>query len=102
MSLAKNVLTIGFDEEFAAHIPLVDNSRNHALIQTKLAELGHPHVLVKFIKAEAPPKWKNAPPADSCARARSSSGQNGGVRSSQTENRTRLFRQGRFQKRSLD
>jgi DNA polymerase III subunit gamma/tau len=61
VSLAKNVLTIGFDEEFAAHIPLVDNSKNHTLIQTKLAELGHPKVMVKFIQAEAPPKYKNAP-----------------------------------------
>jgi hypothetical protein len=56
-------LTIGFDEEFAAHIPLVDNSRNHALIQTKLSELGHPRVQVKFIQAETPPKWKNRPAA---------------------------------------
>jgi len=63
VSLARNVLTIGFDEEFEAHIPLVDNSKNHALIQTKLAELGHPHVQVKFIKAEAPAQWKNAPAA---------------------------------------
>jgi len=63
VSLAKNVLTIGFDEEFAAHIPLVDNSKNHALIQTKLAELGHPQVHVKFIQAEAPPKWKKTPGA---------------------------------------
>jgi DNA polymerase-3 subunit gamma/tau len=63
VSLAKNVLTIGFDEEFAAHIPLVDNSKNHTLIQTKLAELGHPQVHVKFIQAEAPPKWKKTPAA---------------------------------------
>jgi DNA polymerase-3 subunit gamma/tau len=63
VSLAKNVLTIGFDEEFAAHIPLVDNSKNHTLIQTKLAELGHPQVHVKFIQAEAPPQWKKTPAA---------------------------------------
>jgi DNA polymerase-3 subunit gamma/tau len=63
VSLAKNVLTIGFDEEFAAHISLVDNARNHTLIQTKLAELGHPQVHVKFIQAEAPPKWKKTPDA---------------------------------------
>jgi hypothetical protein len=69
VSLAKNVLTIGFDEEFAAHIPLVDNSKNHALIQTKLAELGHPHIQVKFIQAEAPPQWKNPPPAPPAAPA---------------------------------
>jgi DNA polymerase-3 subunit gamma/tau len=61
VSLTRNVLTIGFDPEFAAHIPLVDNSRNHTLIQTKLAELGHPQVQVKFIQAEAPPQWKNNP-----------------------------------------
>ena len=59
VSLAKNVLTIGFDPEFAAHIPLVDNAKNHALIQTKLAELGHPHVQVKFIQADAPPNRKS-------------------------------------------
>jgi DNA polymerase-3 subunit gamma/tau len=58
VSLVKNVLTIGFDEEFAAHIPLIDNSRNHTLIQTKLAELGYPQVQVKFIQAEAPPQRK--------------------------------------------
>jgi hypothetical protein len=63
VSLAKNVLTIGFDPEFAAHLALVDNSRNHTLIQTKLAELGHPRVQVKFIQAEAPPKPKSAPAA---------------------------------------
>jgi DNA polymerase-3 subunit gamma/tau len=63
VSLAKNVLTIGFDEEFAAHISLVDNSKNHTLIQTKLAELGHPKVQVKFIQAEAPPSRKIAPAA---------------------------------------
>jgi len=54
VSFAKNVLTIGFDPEFADHIALVDNSRNHTLVQTKLSELGHPNCQVKFIKAEAP------------------------------------------------
>src|SRR5690606_2354800 len=54
VSFVKNVFTIGFDPEFADHIALVDNSRNHALVQTKLAELGHPNSQVKFIKAEAP------------------------------------------------
>ena len=54
VSLAKNLLTIGFDPEFAEHIALVDNSKNHALLQTKLKELGHPQVQVKFVKASAP------------------------------------------------
>ena len=54
VSFAKNIFTIGFDPEFADHLALVDNARNHALLQTKLAELGHPHTQFKFIKAEAP------------------------------------------------
>jgi hypothetical protein len=49
--LAANVLTIGFDPEFAEHKSLVDNSRNRELLQTKLTELGHPHVQVKFVEA---------------------------------------------------
>jgi len=60
VSLTRNLLTIGFDPEFATHLPLVDNSRNHALIQTKLAEMGHPQVQVKFIQADAPPQWKTS------------------------------------------
>jgi hypothetical protein len=32
----------------------VDNSRNHTLLQTKLSELGHANVQLKFIKAETP------------------------------------------------
>ena len=55
VSFAKNVFTIGFDPEFEDHIGLVDNARNHALLQTKLAELGHANTQFKLIKAEAPP-----------------------------------------------
>jgi len=61
VSLAKNLLTIGFDPEFADHLSLVDNSRNHALVQTKLAELGLPGVQVKFVKADAPRLTAPAP-----------------------------------------
>jgi DNA polymerase-3 subunit gamma/tau len=63
VSFVKNVLTIGFDPEFADHLTLVHNAKNHSLVQTKLAELGYPHAQVKFIKAEAPPREKAAPPA---------------------------------------
>jgi DNA polymerase-3 subunit gamma/tau len=63
VSFVKNVLTVGFDPEFADHLPLVDNAKNHSLVQTKLAELGHPHAQVKFIRAEAPPREKIAAPA---------------------------------------
>jgi DNA polymerase-3 subunit gamma/tau len=54
VSFEKNVFIIGFDPEFADHIPLVDNARNHTLLQTKLSELGQPNAQFKFIKAEAP------------------------------------------------
>jgi len=57
VSLAGGVFTIGFDPEFEDHIGLVDNSKNHTLLQTKLHELGHPNVQVKFIKADAPADW---------------------------------------------
>jgi DNA polymerase-3 subunit gamma/tau len=56
VSLAKTLLTIGFDPEFAEHIAFVDNSKNHTLLQTKLAELGYPNMQVKFVQASAPPK----------------------------------------------
>ena len=54
VSFTNQVLTIGFDPEFEDHISLVDNARNHALLQTKLAELGHPNAKFKFVKAAAP------------------------------------------------
>ena len=54
VSFVKNVLVIGFDPEFEDHLGLVDNARNHTLLQTKLAELGHTNCQIKFIKAEAP------------------------------------------------
>jgi DNA polymerase-3 subunit gamma/tau len=54
VSFVKRVLTIGFAPEFAEHIGLVDNSKNHTLLQTKLAEMGHPGCQFKFIKSERP------------------------------------------------
>src|ERR1700722_12432248 len=65
ISFEKNILVIGFDPEFADHLGLVDNARNHALLQTKLAELGHANCQIKFIKAEASvgEKIKPAAPA---------------------------------------
>lgn len=50
----KNVLTIGFDPEFEDQMGLADNSKTHDLLQTKLAELGHPGTMVKFVIADAP------------------------------------------------
>jgi len=57
VSFEKNVFVIGFDPEFAERIGLVDNSRNHTLLSTKLAELGRPNAMIKFIEAEAPTDW---------------------------------------------
>ena len=54
VSFAKNLFTIGFAPEFEDHLSLVDNSRNHTLLQTKLSELGHPNTQFKFIKADNP------------------------------------------------
>jgi DNA polymerase-3 subunit gamma/tau len=54
VSFVKGLFTIGFDPEFEDHLALVDNARNHTLLQTKLAELGHANAQIKFIKAEAP------------------------------------------------
>ena len=63
VSFQKDVLTIGFDPEFEDHISLVDNARNHTLLQTKLLDLGRPNAQIKFIKAPAPEKSAAAPPA---------------------------------------
>jgi DNA polymerase-3 subunit gamma/tau len=54
VSFDKNTLVIGFDPEFADHLGLIDNPRNHTLLQTKLAEIGHPNSQIKFINAERP------------------------------------------------
>ena len=65
VSFAKEVFTIGFDPEFEDHLGLVDNARNHTLLQTKLLELGHPNAQIKFVKAEAParsPRQSEATP----------------------------------------
>ena len=58
VSFEKNIFVIGFDPEFEDYLGLVDNSRNHTLLATKLAELGHHGAMIKFIKAEAPVGWE--------------------------------------------
>jgi hypothetical protein len=57
VSFEKGVFIVGFDPEFEDHLGLVDNARNHALLAAKLAELGHPKAMIKFIKDEAPVGW---------------------------------------------
>jgi len=63
VSFEKNVFIIGYDPEFEDHLGLVDNARNHTLLATKLAELGHANAMIKFIKAEAPANWDRKPVA---------------------------------------
>ena len=58
VSHEKNVLVIGYDPEFQDQLGLVDNSRNHALLSTKLAEFGHPHAVIKFVVADPPVGWQ--------------------------------------------
>jgi hypothetical protein len=68
LSLSNNVLTVGFDSEFADQMLLVDNTTNHELFQSKLAELGHPRVRVKFVKADiSAPRTAPAPPEPTVA-----------------------------------
>jgi len=58
VSFDKGVFVIGFDPEFEDYLGLVDNSRNHTLLATKLSELGHHNAMIKFVKAEAPAGWE--------------------------------------------
>ncbi len=68
VSLLKNVFTIGFDPEFEDRVQLVNNQRTHALLQTKLQELGHANVQIKFIVAESPnPPLAPAPASETAA-----------------------------------
>ena len=63
VSFEKGVLTIGFDPEFEDQLGLVDNGRNHTLLQTKLAELGHANSQIKFVKVETSATQKPQPAA---------------------------------------
>jgi DNA polymerase-3 subunit gamma/tau len=70
VSFEKNTLVIGFDPEFADHLALIDNPRNHTLLQTKLTEIGHPNAQIKFIKAELPAdRVRVIPPVPAAASA---------------------------------
>ena len=57
VSFDGHVLVIGFDPEFDDKRSLLDNSRAHELLQTKLRELGHHRTQIKIIKADAPAGW---------------------------------------------
>jgi DNA polymerase-3 subunit gamma/tau len=61
VSFERGLLVIGFSQEFEDYRGLVDNARNHTLLQTKLAELGHPNAQIKFILHEAGALRANSP-----------------------------------------
>src|SRR5204863_8895475 len=61
IGLANDLLTVGFDPEFADQLQLVDNAKTHTLLQTKLQELDRPGVQVKFIQANRPAGGSAAP-----------------------------------------
>jgi DNA polymerase-3 subunit gamma/tau len=67
VSFSKNLFIIGFDPEFEDHIALVDNAKNHAILQTKLSELGHPNAQIKFVKAENPRRLGGPAPTESAS-----------------------------------
>jgi DNA polymerase III subunit gamma/tau len=62
VSWKAQTFTVGFDPEFADHLEFVDNPKNRALLQSKLAELGCGEVQVRFVKADAPPRPPSATP----------------------------------------
>ena len=45
---------IGFDPEFKDHMGLVDNAKNRTILETKIREMGHRDMSVRFVQAEAP------------------------------------------------
>ena len=65
LSFEKNILTIGFDPEFADQMELVNNTKTHTLLQTKLQELGHANAQIRFLKSEQalPRATPPSPPA---------------------------------------
>jgi len=68
LALAKNVLTIGYDPG-VTDVSVVDNSTNHSVLQTKLAELGFPGCQVKFVVSETtlPTRPEPAPVSQAAA-----------------------------------
>ena len=54
VSLTARLFTIGVDPEHEEHLGLVDTSKNHELITTKMKEFGFPGLQIKFVIAERP------------------------------------------------
>lgn len=52
VSLVEKTFVIGFEPRFAEYLPLIDVARNHALIKTKLNELGLEVERIKFQRVD--------------------------------------------------
>ena len=63
VAYSKTAFTIGYDPEFKDHLGLVDNTKNRTILETKLREMGHADVAVRFVQAPAPPGRVRPAPA---------------------------------------
>jgi DNA polymerase-3 subunit gamma/tau len=89
VSISKTHFTIGFDPEFKDHLGLVDNQKNRTILETKLHELGHRDVSIRFVPAEAPlGRVRPAPPAPASAPQAASAGPTGAMATQRSEART--------------
>ncbi|MEI7733176.1 MAG: DNA polymerase III subunit gamma/tau [Verrucomicrobiota bacterium] len=63
VSFEKGTFTIGFPPVVREHLDLVNNTKNHTLLQGKFKELGLGHVFIKFVVAEEPANRPKPAPA---------------------------------------
>jgi hypothetical protein len=54
VGMNKSTFTIGFDPEFKDHLSLVDTAKNRTILETKIREMGHRDMAIRFVQAEAP------------------------------------------------
>jgi len=72
VALGQKTFVIGFEPRFAEYLPLVDVPRNHALIKTKLKELGLEVDQIKFQRVDeaGPVPMTKEPPAETQGRSK--------------------------------
>jgi DNA polymerase-3 subunit gamma/tau len=54
VAMNRSVFTIGFDPEFKDHLSLVDTAKNRTILETKIREMGHRDMSIRFVQSEAP------------------------------------------------
>lgn len=65
ISLQKPFFTLGFDPMFKDQITMIEHSRNRAIVETKLHELGYRDYSLKFVVAPAPANRQRIAPSPS-------------------------------------